>query len=58
MGAANPNMTRPVKGGGLKHWALKLAKRVGMKKAAVALAHKLAVILHRMQVDGTTFKFK
>jgi transposase len=45
----------PVKGGGLKSWAAKLAKRVGMKKAKVALARRLAVILHRMLADGTPF---
>ena len=55
--AAHVIMTRPVKGGGLKSWALRLAKRVGMKKAKVALARRLAVILHRMWADGTTFKF-
>lgn len=53
--AANVILTRPVKGGGLKSWAMKLAKRAGMKKAKVALARKLGVILHRMWVDGTPF---
>jgi len=53
--AANIILTRPVKGGGLKSWAMKLARRAGMKKAKVALARKLAVILHRMWVDGTPF---
>ena len=53
--AANVIMTRPIKGSGLKSWAMKLARRAGMKKAKVALARKLAVILHRMWVDGTTF---
>jgi transposase len=55
--AAHILMTRPIKGGWLKSWALRLAKRVGMKKAKVALARRLAVILHRMWVNGTTFKF-
>jgi transposase len=55
--AAHVIMTRPVKGGALKSWALRLAKRVGMTKAKVALARKLAVILHRMWVDGTCFNF-
>jgi hypothetical protein len=32
----------------LKSWAMKLARRTGMKKAKVALARKLAVIMHRM----------
>jgi transposase len=35
----------------LKVWAAKLAKRSGMRKAKVALARKLAVILHRMLAD-------
>jgi transposase len=48
-------LTKPVKGSALKSWALRLAKRVGMKKAKVALARKLAVIMHRMLVDGTPF---
>ena len=45
----------PVKGGGLKSWAAKLAKRAGPQKAKVALARKLAVILHRMLADGSSF---
>jgi transposase len=55
--AAHIILTRPVKGCGLKSWAARLAKRAGMKKAKVALARKLAVILHRMWVDGTSFGF-
>jgi transposase len=55
--AAHIILTHPVKGGGLKSWAARLAKRAGMKKAKVALARKLAVILHRMWVDGTSFAF-
>ena len=55
--AANIILTRPVKGSGLKSWAARLAKRVGMKKAKVALARKLAVIMHRMLVDGKPFDF-
>jgi len=39
----------------LKRWARTLAKRVGTRKAATALARKLAVVLHRLWVDGTTF---
>ena len=55
--ASHLMITRPIKGGALKSWAVKLAKRVAVKKAAVALARKLAVILRRMWVDGTPFKF-
>jgi transposase len=53
--AAHIILTRPVKGCGLKSWAMRLGKRAGMKKAKVALARKLAVILHRMWVEGTSF---
>ena len=53
--AAHIILTCPVKGGALKSWGARLAKRAGMKKAKVALARKLAVVLHRMWVDGTRF---
>ncbi len=36
---------------------MEVAKRRGMKRAKVALARKLAVILHRMWVEGTTFRW-
>jgi transposase len=53
--AANVILTRPVKGSSLKSWAARLARRAGMRKAKVALARKLAVVLHRMLADGTPF---
>jgi transposase len=53
--AANVILTRPVKGSMLKSWAMRVARRAGMRKAKVALPRKLAVILHRMLADGTTF---
>jgi transposase len=53
--AAHVILTKPVKGGALKSWAAKLAKRAGMRRAKVALARKLAVILHRMLADGVPF---
>ncbi|WP_158802556.1 IS110 family transposase [Acidisoma sp. L85] len=53
--AANVILTRPVKASSLKSWAMRVAKRAGMRKAKVALARKLGVVLHRMLVDGTTF---
>jgi transposase len=55
--AANVILTRVVKGGALKSWAARIARRAGMNKAKVALARKLAVILHRMLVDGKPFDF-
>jgi transposase len=39
----------------LKAWGLKLAKRIGPKKAKVAVARKLAIILHCIWTDGTQF---
>ena len=53
--AANIILTRPVKGSSLKSWAARIAKRAGMRKAKVALARKLAVVMHRMLVGGTPF---
>jgi transposase len=53
--AANVILTKPVKGSALKSWAARLAVRAGMRKAKVALARKLAVVLHRMLADGTPF---
>ena len=53
--AANVILTRPVRGSALKSWAARIANRAGMRKAKVALARKLAVVLHRMLADGTPF---
>jgi len=53
--AAHIILTRPVRGSALKSWAARIANRAGMCKAKVALARKLAVVLHRMLVDGTPF---
>jgi transposase len=41
----------------LKAWAVQIARRRGMKKAVVALARRLAVIMHRIWVDGTEFRW-
>jgi transposase len=54
--AAHVMLTKPLKGcSQLKSWAMRIAKRAGMSKAKVALARKLAVILHRMLANGTPF---
>jgi transposase len=54
--AAHIMLVKPIKGcSQLKSWAMRIARRAGMKKAKVALARKLAVILHRMLVNGTSF---
>ena len=41
----------------LKAWAMRIARRCGMKKAIVALARRLAVIMHRIWIDGTEFRW-
>jgi len=41
----------------LKAWAMKIVKNRGMKKAIVALARRLAVIMHRIWIDGTEFRW-
>ena len=55
--AANVMLTRAGRFSTLKRWALEVARRRGMKRAKVALARKLATVLHRMWVDGTSFRF-
>ena len=54
---ANVLLTRVAKWSALKAWGIRLAKRSGLSKAKVAVARKLAVVLHRMWVDGTEFKW-
>ena len=46
--AANVMMTRCRADNWLKSWALGIARRRGARKAKVALARRLAVVLHRM----------
>ena len=55
--AAHVIMTRVAKWSKLKAWAMTVAKRRGAKRAKVALARKLGIILHRMWVDATDFRF-
>jgi transposase len=54
--AATVILQRCTRATDLKDWGLALAKRIGMRRAKVALARKLAVIMHRMWVDQTEFK--
>jgi transposase len=54
--AAHVMLTKAVKGcSQLKSWAMRIARRAGMRKAKVALARKLAVIMHRMLADAKPF---
>lgn len=42
----------------MKAWAMALVKRIGLRRARVALARKLAVMMHAIWVDGTEFDWK
>jgi transposase len=54
--AAHLMLVKPVKGcSALKSWAMRIARRAGMSKAKVALARRLAVIMHKMLVNGAAF---
>jgi transposase len=55
--SANALLSRDTRFSALKRWGLDVARRRGLKRAKVAVARKLAVILHRMWVDGTTFRW-
>jgi transposase len=50
-------ITRVQKWSWLKAWAMNVAKRRGRQKAIVALARRLAVIMHRIWVDGSVFRW-
>ena len=54
--AANSILTRSRGSFALKTWAQKIAKRRGLRKARVALARRLAVIMHAMLRDGALFE--
>jgi transposase len=55
--AAQILLMRATKWSWLKAWAMQIARRRGIKKAIVALARRLAVIMHRIWVDGTEFRW-
>src|SRR5256712_4086712 len=55
--AAQSMLVRAPKWAWLKARAMKIARHRGMKKAIVALARRLAVIMHRIWVDGTDFRW-
>jgi transposase len=55
--AAQAMLLRSAKWSWLKAWAMQIARRRGMKRAIVALARRLAVIMHRIWADGTEFRW-
>ncbi len=56
--AANALLTRSARWSSLKAWGMKLAKTRGHRRAVIAVARKLAVILHRMWIDDTQFRWR
>ena len=55
--AAQVMINRVQKWSWLKAWAVNVAKRRGLKKAIVALARRLAVVMHRIWMDGSVFRW-
>lgn len=55
--AANVMLTRTTRVSALKRWAMEVAKRRGAKRAKVALARKLAGVLHRLWANATDFRW-
>jgi transposase len=55
--AAQILLVRTTKWSWLRAWAMQIARRRGLKKAIVALARRLAVIMHRIWIDGTEFRW-
>jgi transposase len=55
--AANIILSRVTRFSAVKAWAMRIAKLRGLKRAKVALARKLAVVLHRMWIDGSEFRW-
>ena len=53
--AANVLLTKVERYLPLKAWGMRLAKRIGAHNARVAVARKIAVILHCIWTDGTEF---
>jgi transposase len=55
--AAHSLLIRSTKWSALRAWGMNVAKRRGLARARVAVARKLAVILHRIWADGTEFRW-
>ena len=55
--AAHTLLTHTQRWSSLKAWGVRIAQRRGLSKATVAVARKLAVILHRMWIEKTEFRW-
>jgi transposase len=56
--AANVLLTRVSRWSWVKRWGLEVLKRRGKMRAQIAVARRLAVIMHRMWLDGTDFRWQ
>ena len=56
--AANVLLTRIERPSPLREWGLRIVQRAGLKKAQVAVARKLAIMLHAIWTDGTEFEWR
>jgi transposase len=56
--AAQAMLTRSTKWSWLKAWGMKIARHRGIKRAIVAVARRMAVVMHRMWVDNTDFQWR
>ena len=54
--AANAMLMRSIAWSSLKAWGVKLMKTKGRRRAIVAVARKIGVVLHRMWIDGSDFR--
>jgi len=54
--AANALLMRTMSGSQIKSWGMRLVRTKGRRRAVVAVARKLAVMMHRMWIDGTEFR--
>lgn len=55
--AASAMLLRSKKWCALKAWGIRLASKIGMSKAIVAVARKLAIVMHKMWLTGEPFRF-
>jgi transposase len=55
--AALSLLTRVQRWSVLKAWGMAVAKRRGLRRAVIAVARKLAIVMHRIWTDGTTFNW-
>lgn len=54
--AGNALLMRSMAQSQIKSWGMRLVRTKGRRRAVVAVARKLAVLLHRMWIDGTEFR--